>query len=167
MQKSLILSEILAYSQQDRSAFQSTFNCYSKVKDIQCCRLCHYRKIQCCCLCRDIKTQCCRLCHDRKTFFTMCCLFPLVIVLYFIFILLFVTYLICSLCTLICTMYYYGDAQEVISCVFTWPYQLCKDSDDICLNCCSTFRWENHIVSFIVVFNLILFTAIICFFVYV
>ncbi|XP_071179133.1 uncharacterized protein [Mytilus edulis] len=102
LQKIFILCEVLSFHQKESSSFVSYVS--SKIED----------------------TICCPLYYDCKIkFFILCLLFPLVIVVYLIFILMFVSYFIGTLFTLLIVKYVDNDTD--LSCAFTWPCRLCKN----------------------------------------
>lgn len=97
---------VLACCQQNQTWFQSKYNSYCKYKDKVCCRLYHKRK---------------------GLFLVLCFLTPFVIVIYFIFILLFITYVVGSLFISVLCFHLCEDIQNIFSCVFKWPCRLCNN----------------------------------------
>lgn len=105
LQKILIFCEVLSSCQKESESFVS--HVFSKITD----------------------TVCCPLYYDSKIkFFILCIMFPLVIVVYLIFILVFVAYFIGTLFTLSIVKCYDNDTD--LSCAFTWPCRLCENYDN-------------------------------------
>lgn len=126
LQKILVLFEVLSSCHQESSSF------VSKISN------------------KIIDTICCQLYYDSKIkFCILCVLFPLVIVAYLIFIVMFVAYFVGTLFTLLIAKCYslYNNSDMDLLCAFTWPCRLCKNNHeclDYCL-CCNNDTYCSHL----------------------
>lgn len=127
LQKILILFEVLSSYQQESGSFVSKIS--SKIIDTICCPLYYDSKIKFCIL---------------------CLLFPLVIVVYLIFILMFVAYFVGTFFTLLIVKCYslYDNSDTDFLCAFIWPCRLCKNHHECSEYChyCNNNNCFGHLL---------------------